>query len=383
MRSTNATASKFLSKTSIAIALAGMAFATVAGAADTDSTPSIFSVSGFGTVGFSYSGDKEADFVSSVFHPNGAGYTRSLSTDVDTKFGLQVSAKVTDDLTGVLQLISKQRHDGSYKPTVEWANLSYQITPDLNVRIGRVVWPLFSRSDTENVGFTNYFIRNSAELAAEMPNTFSDGVDASYRFKLGGATNTVQLLFGNSKVKYPGDGLALDVTDIKGVSNVLEYGAATVHAAYMKMDYLFVFPGGPPDKVALTMKSLGATYDPGTWFVTGDILRAPDPFYGLMSAFSVGGGYRIDQFTPYINYSQFKQVSVGSIGGSVPKDKQSTASLGIRYDFMKNADLKLQYDRIKSGDVARIFPISLTNIQPGFDNRPKASVVSLVADFIF
>jgi hypothetical protein len=344
---------------------------------------SIFSVSGFGTLGAAHSDNDQADFVSTVFHPNGAGHTHSTSVDVDTKVGLQVTASVTDKLSAVVQLISQQRYDKSYAPTLEWGNVSYQITPDFSARIGRTVWPLFLRSDTVNVGYANYSIRNSAELAAEMPNTYSDGADASYRFHFGNATNTVQALFGKSKVNYPGDGNALDVTDIMGVSNVFEYDALTVHLAYMSMRYLFIFPGGSPEKVKLPMATLGFMYDPGGWFITGDFLHAPDPYYGTMRAFSLGGGYRIGKFTPYASYSQFKQATVGSIGGEAPKDTQGTSTLGVRWDFMKNMDFKLQYDHIKSGDVATIFPISLANIQPGFLNRPSANVISAVVDFVF
>ncbi len=347
-----------------------------------DSKTSMFSLSGFGTAGVAHSNNDQADFVSSVFRPNGAGHTRRTSMDVDTKLGVQVSARPTDKITAVVQLIAQQRYDNSYLPTVEWANVSYQITPDWSARIGRVVWPLFLRSDSINVGYSNYGIRGSAELAAEMPNTFSDGVDTTYRFKFGSAIDNVTLLYGNSGVDYPGHS-KLTVSDIVGVSNVYETDALTLHLAYMQMKYLFEYPGGSPDKVKLPMYTAGFSYDPGAWFVTGDFLHAPDPYYGRMRAFSFGGGYHFGLFTPYAAYSEFKQVTVGSIGGSAPRDKQSTTTVGLRWDFRRSFDLKLQYDHVRSGDVATIFPISLANIQPGFRDRPRVNVLSAVIDFVF
>ena len=348
-----------------------------------DAKPSMFSLSGFGTLGAAHSDNRQADFVSSVFRPNGAGYTQSTSAAVDSKLGLQVTATPTDKITAVVQLIAQQRYDDSYVPNVEWANVSYQFTPDFSARVGRVVWPLFLRSDTINVGYANYSVRSSAELAAEMPNTSSDGIDATYKFKWGDAVDSVTMLYGKSNVNYPGDGNKLKVSDIMGVSNVYESDALTVHLAYMQMKYLFVFPGGSPDKVRLPMYTAGFNYDPGAWFITGDFLHAPDPYYGRMRAFSLGGGMRFGKFTPYASYSEFKQVTVGSIGGELPHDKQSTSTVGLRWDFMKNFDLKLQYDHIKSGDVATIFPISLANIQPGFLDRPRANILSAVVDFVF
>ena len=363
------------------LACAALALVGSAARAD-DARPSMFSISGFGTLGAAHSNSDQADFVSSVFRPNGAGYTDKTSAAVDSKLGLQVTATPNDKITAVVQLIAQQRYDNSYVPNVEWANVSYQFTPDFSARIGRVVWPLFLRSDTINVGYSNYSVRSSAELAAEMPNTSSDGIDATYKFKLGGAVNSVTMLYGKSNVNYPGQS-KLEVSNILGVSDVYESDALTVHLAYMQMKYLFVFPGGSPDKVKLPMYTAGFNYDPGAWFVTGDFLHAPDPYYGRMRAFSFGGGVRFGKFTPYASYSEFKQVTVGSIGGSVPNDKQSTTTAGVRWDFWKNFDLKLQYDHIKSGDVATIFPISLANIQPGFLASPRASIVSLVVDFVF
>lgn len=369
--------------TAIAAAVAGAVFAPLA-AAD-DNLSSKFSVSGFGTLGVSHSNNEQADFVASVFRPNGAGGTRSWSAAVDTKLGVQVTAALTDNLTGVVQFISQQRNDNSYRPNVEWANVSYKFSPDLSVRLGRVVWPLFTRSDSVNVGYSNFSIRSSAELAAEMPNTYSDGVDASYRFTVGGTSNTLTVLWGNSKVRYPGE-TYLDTKNIRGLSHVLEIGDLTLHAAYMKMDYIFAYPGGSPDAVHLPMLTLGGVYDNGKWFAQGDVLRANDPYYGRMDAYAAIGGVRLGSFSPYVGYSRFKQSTYGPGSSPLVTPSQSTTTLGLRWDLMKNTALKLQADRIRSGDVATVFPISLIfpqGTQGAFLQRPTATVTSVVLDFVF
>jgi len=55
-----------------------------AGARADDAGTSMFSFSGFGTVGVVHSSEDKADFTSSFFRPNGAGYSRSWSADVDS-----------------------------------------------------------------------------------------------------------------------------------------------------------------------------------------------------------------------------------------------------------------------------------------------------------
>ena len=152
----------------------------------------------------SHSDNSDADFSSTVFHPNGAGFTRSWSPDVDTKLGLQLNADFTKDWSAVIQVISQQGYNNSYSPTIEWANMSYKLTPSLVVRGGRTVWPLLLRSETQSIGYGNPFVRNSTELLANMPNTYSDGLDLTYHFPIGSAANSVQVLYGKSDEKWLG-----------------------------------------------------------------------------------------------------------------------------------------------------------------------------------
>src|ERR1700729_1828568 len=115
----------------------------VACAASDDASASLFSFSGFGTLGVVHSSESEADFTNSTFKPNGAGFTRAWSADVDSRLGAQVMANVTSQLSAVVQVISEQLYDNTYRPHVEWANIKYQFTPEFSVRVGRTVLSSF------------------------------------------------------------------------------------------------------------------------------------------------------------------------------------------------------------------------------------------------
>lgn len=359
-------------------------------AQDLFSDTSKFRLSGFGTLGISHSDNSDADFSSTVFHPNGAGFTRSWSPDVDTKLGLQLNADFTKDWSAVIQVISQQGYNNSYRPTIEWANMSYKLTPSLVLRGGRTVWPLLLRSETQSIGYGNPFVRNSTELLANMPNTYSDGLDLTYHFPIGTAANSIQVLRGNSDVNYPGSGPLLGQNYLKlkgitGISDVLELGDLKVHAAFMDLKYDWLYFDFLLNEVGYKTWSLGFNYDPGGWFVTADFMRAMDVSYGDFTALTTGAGYRMGDFTPYIQYSSLTQDTLGDLGsfGTYPGDKQTVTALGLRWDFMKNADLKVQYERISSGTISQIFPSSLTNWQPNFLNNPNANVLSVVVDFVF
>jgi hypothetical protein len=111
----------------------------------------IFSFSGFGSVGVVHSSEDRADFTSSIFKPDGAGYTHPWSAAVDSLIGGQVIANFTTQLTAMVQVISQQNYDNTYSPHVEWANIKYQLTPEASVRVGRTVLASFLVSDTRNV----------------------------------------------------------------------------------------------------------------------------------------------------------------------------------------------------------------------------------------
>src|SRR5580692_8197748 len=98
---------------------------------------SMFSFSGFGTLGVVHSSDHDADFTSTIFKPNGAGYSHDWSPDVDSLVGAQVIANFAPHLSAMLQVISQQTYDGTYTPHVEWANIKYELTPEASIRVGR------------------------------------------------------------------------------------------------------------------------------------------------------------------------------------------------------------------------------------------------------
>ena len=171
--------------------------------AQTADSPKL-TLSGYGTLGAARSSDRTADYLIDAFKPNGPGATREWSADVDSRAGLQLALQVSPSLSAVVQVVSQQRHDSSYRPTVEWANVKYQATPDVAVRAGRIVLPIFLMNDSRKVGFANPWVRPPVEVYSLVPVTSSDGVDASFRSRIGDLNNHLQLTYGVSDSKFPG-----------------------------------------------------------------------------------------------------------------------------------------------------------------------------------
>jgi hypothetical protein len=165
--------------------------------------------------------------------------------------------------------------------------------------------------------------------------------------------------------------------------------------------------------------SIGGSYDPGDWFVMAEWAQTEQKsVLGKRQAWYATGGYRFGAFTPYLTYAESKfksnqsDAGIGTLptiatgfpfdgpindgvnglnGGAAEANStlngqlagapiQKTVSLGVRWDFARNAALKLQYDRtnIGSGSTG-----TLDHALPGFKPGGGFEVFSATIDFVF
>ena len=359
-----------------------MWYPTRAPAADFDVDGSMFSVNGFGTVGAVHSSDDKADFTATAFEPNGAGYSRSWSASVDSLIGAQVTANPTPRFSAVLQLIVQQNYDNSYSPHVEWANIKYAPGPNWVVRVGRSILPSFERSDSLYVGYTLPWIRLPDEIRFSNSATHSDGIDVLYRLTTGALTQNLRAQWGHSAEEYPV--VAFRTKDLRVLSDTLQYGDTSVHLSYQAMNwtaqYTSPLRSAPPGRFWLA--SAGFTYDPGTWFVTGDSNYAHYDTLGDLNAWYLSTGVRLGRFTPYVVDSSARKPTPGNPPAQLMSAGDGhTVAAGVRWDFASNLDLKLQLQRV-SLDSDRL-PASFVNLQPGVRASDKADVASVALDFVF
>ena len=398
-----------------------------AGARAGDSGEPSFSFSGFGTLGVVHSSEGNADFTASTFKPHGAGYTNRWSAEVDSLIAGQATAVLAPRLTAVLQVIAEQNHDGTYTPHVEWANVNYRFTPDLNVRLGRTVLPIFMVADSRKVGYANPWVRPPVEVYSLIPVTTNDGIDAIYRMPAGGGNATFQFTAGQSDNRFPdtgaNPGVTVEARDLAALVGSWERGFATVRVNVGRaritipeleqlLDGFRQFgPVGAAiaDRYGIhdrefTFAGLGASYDPGPWFVMGEWggVDAP-PLVGRKSGWYVTGGRRFGSVTAFATYASARADNLSDPGLTVSalppalagpatrlnaalnaflasKVVQDTISVGGRWDFAKNAALKLQYDHTRIGAGSNG---ALRNPQPGFVPGGKYDLFSATFDFVF
>jgi hypothetical protein len=126
--------------------------------------------------------------------------------------------------------------------------------------------------------------------------------------------------------------------------------------------------------------SFGASYDPGPWFLSGEWVRVSNfdgkAVLAVREAWDVNAGCRIGQFTPFVIHSELSP-RTRITGDQVA---QKTTSLGVRWDFHPNYDLKVQFDQIRLGTNS---PGTLQNIQKGLAKGGTVNLIGMALDFIF
>jgi hypothetical protein len=371
---------------SLAALLVSLASSSYAG--DLTRDPA-FSINGFGTLGLAHSSDNSADFTLHALQKEGAGATDEWSAKVDTRFGAQLTANLTPQVSAVLQAVVEQRQDGSFEPGVDWATLKYQATPELSFRIGRFILPLFLYSDNYKVGYAQHWLRAPVEVYRLIPLTSTTGIDVIHRTSHGDFKHTLQLAYGENSRRAPEGGTA-SIKDGWLISDTVENGALTLHATVagsnLTMDsYDALFNGyrtiaqsgvspqaeqaraileryEPRNRYTL-FYSVGASYDPGKWFMMSEVGQVDSKsVFGERFAWYATGGYRFGKFVPYLTYTQAKAKSPLSDPGVASADpavqrlnaglnvalayvpEQKSMAIGTRWDFARNAALKVQYD---------------------------------------
>jgi len=362
----------------------------------------IFSVSGYGTIGVVHSSEDRADFVT-IAGKTGAGYSSSVAASPDSRVALQVDGKFSDQLSGVVQLASELDRADSYKPQLLVANLKYQFTPAFSVNAGRIVSPDFMLSDSQRIGYAFPWVRPPSEVYSfAFP---LDGVEANYRFNLGGVAISSQAFFGHTGTP------DINIIAAKGINLQAEMGPSSLRVAYVRtkidlksaqlsalLNYYRPTFAALADQYevkgdALQFAEIGYSYDPGSWFFRTEVTRLTgvQDLLGKNTSMYASGGFRIDKFTPYVTLAKVKVDSPLTIGSADPigvingvlastNVARKSFTVGTRWDFRANTALKLEFAQVKNDKGSSG---ALKNLQPNFVPGKSYNLISASVDFVF
>lgn len=307
-----------------------------------------------------------------------AVYDDDIRFQPESLIALRAQTDINDRITATLQLTG--RGGSSREAAFEWAYLTYKWTPETQVSGGRFRLPLFYYSDFLDTGYAYHWVRPPIDVYS-IPDSTLEGINLINTTYLNDIGITTQVWYG-------AEGQSNDILDTETVKNrginvVVEYEWFKLRALYNDLTFRldvepifieipvppgYTFADPPPVDAEFTFKSVGfmADYEAllfrseYTHLDYGDLEEDKESAYASV-------GYMIGLFTPHYTYSYAKGLQ-----------EYETDTVGVRWDFMPAAALKLEYSNIHYETEGGIGIGGL--LAP---NEYRTELVSAALDFVF
>jgi hypothetical protein len=342
-------------------------------------------ISGFATAtaGKAYSG-YDGQFMDSQCpcfignYEHGAVYSKNeWSLARESLVGLQAKYQLTDKLSATAQAVVRASENG--KPEVDWAYLSYDLTPETTIQAGRRRLPIYAYSDSVYIGYTLPWVRVPQDIYGWEVGAYN-GVNLRHSRSFGDWAVTANVFAGQEstrdnieqrKIYY---GYKVDDAWKHILGGYLDVSNDVFGARVMYMqnsiDLTYYPPGEDPSSDKGTRQrilGLSATLDYNNWLVRAEANRFIRPALDFKSSsWTATIGYRLGAFTPLVGYSSYKEKLTA---GYTETQNDTTRFAAVRWDLRKNMDLKLQFDSVKDSSA--------------YDFTHNAKMLSVTLDLLF
>ena len=309
------------------------------------------------------------------------GITEDLTFETDTRFGLQISSDVSENMSVVAQLLGTGTNS-NFDAIVEWAYADWEFADWISLRAGKIKQPVYLVNDYVEVGYAYPWIRPPVEVYYQNnPLNTVNGAELLIAFPVGPGTLSFQPYIGSNRDDIPNTGGAayFEAENIVGIDVKYSGRGYTVHASNFTCDVntfgqTQVDGGllGPLDvdlngKGECDVTSAGLTFDVANVVVyaewqertTTETLSRP---FGDQDAWYTTLGYRFGKWLPHITYATIdgtaSTVTPGAITGSslppeginFPIAVQTSITAGLRYEVNDSAALKFEYSAVDVED---------------------------------
>ena len=321
------------------------------------------SVSGFTTIaaGKAYSGD---DTTFNAFkcpcvianYEHGTTYdNRHWDLKQESLAGLQLRYQLDDKLSATVQAVS--RASENMKLDVDWAYLSYDVTPDTTVHVGRRRLPIYAFSDSVYIGYSLPWIRVPQDIYGWEVGAFN-GVTVTHRKSIADWALTASVFAGKEstrknlemqRIYYNGARVDDAWKHILGANLDLSNDIFGVRLIYMQnsIDVTSYPAGEEPQSVIGTRQrvmGISASVDYENFLFRGEANTFMRPSQDFRSkSWTASVGYKIGDFTPLLGFSKYTEKLTA---GYTALQIDNTRFAALRWDFRKNMDLKLQWDSV-------------------------------------
>ena len=333
-------------------------------------------------------------------------YDSDWSFRSDTILGLQALVNISQRWSATAQVVSRGftfDKKSDFEPTLEWLFAKYQWTPETSTRIGRMRTPLYLYSDTLEIGYSYPWTRPPVDTYTFLLSALSDfnGIDVSTNFDLGSAYVDFRAFAGAKKGKYLEFDLefskivgtnfkfhwddisiryGVTVAETTASSKVLEPLIAGYEFASI-LDPIFseIAEAHVTESAWFQYHGLGIQWDLDSWTLIAEQYLVNGPEEGFAND-AVGWYFSLSKqmgnYVPYAVVGYYKNYFNGQVKqlvqdsesivapGIIPlldtlreidlevtdayNERGESYTLGVRYDFHANADIKFELQFLES-----------------------------------
>jgi hypothetical protein len=283
-------------------------------------------------------------------YPTVGVYEDEWTFKPDSKFGLQLTADLSEGLSATVQLVGRGADD--FEAGFEWAYVSYELNEHWTIQAGKKRLPLYYYSDFFDVSYAYLWVRPAADNYTWQIFNYT-GVNAQFNYQLGEWSMAGNIYTGREDdsenkllSEFFGSQPVREIwKDIIG--GVLNFNREWLDVRLTYMTYINErYRNGVPvtwegdDNRRGKFAGVSANIDYNNWLLLSEVNRltldGSDFDTYLLSA-----GYRIDQWTPYLSVADFDSEG----------EQHSTFSAGVRWDFHSSAAFKFQFDDVTDDGV--------------------------------
>lgn len=306
------------------------------------------------------------------------GISEDLSFEKDTKFGLQISSDVTENMSVVAQLLGRG-DQGNFNAIIEWAYIDYKFHETTSVHVGKIKQPVYLVNDYVEVGYAYPWIRPPQEVyLLNNPLNTVNGIEVLLQFSVGPGTLSLQPYLGSNRDDIPNaQGSFFEAENIYGMDIKYAGRGYTVHASNFQCEVKtfggFSVPGTAFGTLDVDLNGKGdcnvtaagfnldlanvVVYAEWTKRTTTDTLSRA---FGDTNAYYATVGYRMGKFLPHLTFASIdgeaSAVGIATGNGAVtgvalppgasfnfPVPIQTSITAGLRYEVNDSAALKIEY----------------------------------------
>ena len=374
-----------------------------------------------------------------------SGIDHTLSFDNDTILGGQLSAEFTSSLSVTGQVVARGfalDNSTNYQPTLDWLYLTYDVTPELRVRLGRLATPFYSVSEYFEIGAAYPWVRppldvyepamspikNFNGLSVVLRTNWNDWYVLSQLFtgqeenktavydinihRVSGLNFSFSKHYFSLRIASILANVSLDIFDTQETLTTLrglpaDFALDEVNNAEEISAINSIIEIFESNRIKHQYSSIGLEWDNETWFVYSEYnrLASEEGFTPDGEGAYITIGYRFDNFTPYFTRGdirsllgqELKDMAVkelltsesailNTIGSEVlevtnaSRRYQRSYALGLRYDFSDAMSLKIEAQKVNSErNTMGLF----SSKDEAIIQAPEINVYSIVLDMVF